>query len=339
MPANKSALLRYRIIDKCIRNKYKPFPTKEYLRQACEDALFNSVGERVSISTIEKDIYSMRFDLTLGYEAPIKYSKADSGYFYEDPNYSIDNIPLNDDDLHALRFAVNTLHQFKGIDVFKNFEFAIGKIFERVNLSNDVNEETVKEYVQFESVTEIQGTEHLPPILEAIQAKRKIEIDYASFKTGKSKSYLLHPYLLKEYRNRWYLIAFDENSSKIKTFGLDRFVSLQLTETKFSVDKGFSPEHFFKYSIGITASNEKPKKVVLSFSPKQGHYIKTQPLHHSQTILKETSKELQISIEVIESYELMMMLLGFGSDVKVIKPKSLKKNLKKELEKALLNQD
>ena len=169
MPANKSALLRYRIIDKCIRNKYKPYPSKEFIRQACEDALFNSVGERVSTSTIEKDLNAMRFDAALGYEAPIKFSKADGGYYYEDPNYSIDNIPINDDDLHALRFAATTLHQFKGIKVFEDFEFAIGKLFERINLSVDSDENAIQQYVQFETVTKIEGSEHLPVLLEAIQ--------------------------------------------------------------------------------------------------------------------------------------------------------------------------
>src|SRR5690606_15976144 len=113
MPVNKYALLRYRIIDKCLRNKLKHYPSKEFLRQACEETLYNSSFERISISTIDKDLYAMRNDETLGFMAPIAYSKVHDGYFYKDENFTIDTIPLNEDDVDAIRFAVQTLHQFK----------------------------------------------------------------------------------------------------------------------------------------------------------------------------------------------------------------------------------
>ena len=78
MPHIKNALIRYRIIDRCLKNKYKPFPTKQDLRQACEDALFGStVGEHICDSTIEKDMFAMKME----HDAPIKYSKREKGYY------------------------------------------------------------------------------------------------------------------------------------------------------------------------------------------------------------------------------------------------------------------
>ena len=72
MPHIKNALIRYRIIDKCIRNKYNPFPTKRDLREACEESLFGSIdGNHICDSTIEKDMFAMRME----HDAPIKYSK------------------------------------------------------------------------------------------------------------------------------------------------------------------------------------------------------------------------------------------------------------------------
>ena len=123
MPANKYALLRYRIIDKCIRNKYRPYPSKEDLRQACEDALYNSLDERISDSTIEKDLFAMRNEEGLGYMAPIKYSRELNGYFYTDPEYSINDIPLNEEDIDAIKFAALTLSQFKSISVFSHLGY------------------------------------------------------------------------------------------------------------------------------------------------------------------------------------------------------------------------
>src|SRR6056297_877192 len=118
MPANKYALLRYRIIDRCISNKFNPFPNKEDLREACEEELYGSDGDRISASTIDKDLYAMRNEANLGYYAPIAYSKTEKGYYYEDPDYSIDEMPLNQEDIEAIEFAANTLAQFRGIQLF-----------------------------------------------------------------------------------------------------------------------------------------------------------------------------------------------------------------------------
>jgi len=115
MPANKYALLRYRIIDSCLTNEGIPFPSKEFLRQKCEDALFGSQGENISDSTIEKDLWAMRNESQLGYYAPIAFDRQNKGYFYTEEGYSINQISLNDYDLDAIKSATQVLQQFKGI--------------------------------------------------------------------------------------------------------------------------------------------------------------------------------------------------------------------------------
>ena len=122
MPAIKNALLRYRVIDRSIRNDYKPFPSKENLRQACEEELFGSSdGSNICHSTIEKDIFAMRME----HDAPIKYSKAERGYFYTDKNFSMDDIPLSDSDISAIKAATTILNQFKNTQLFGQFQYAI----------------------------------------------------------------------------------------------------------------------------------------------------------------------------------------------------------------------
>ena len=127
MPANKYALLRYRIIDRCLTNPGKPFPTKEDLRQACEDALYGSDGEHISISTVEKDLWAMRNEADLGFYAPIEYHRDERGYHYTEEGYSINDVQLNDDDLDAIRFATNTLIQFRDLPIFSNSIKRLGK--------------------------------------------------------------------------------------------------------------------------------------------------------------------------------------------------------------------
>src|SRR4051812_38135072 len=110
MSQNKNAQLRYRIIDKAIRNQYNPYPSKTALREACEEAIYGSVyGDNICDSTIEKDMATMKME----HDAPIKYSKRHGGYYYTDPEFSMNEIPLTEDDIEAIRFATNTLSQFK----------------------------------------------------------------------------------------------------------------------------------------------------------------------------------------------------------------------------------
>ena len=323
MASNKHALLRYRIIDKRLRNKYKPYPTIDDLMAACEEALYGSdMGDAISKSTIEKDLRAMREDDELAYHAPIKFSKREMGYFYENPAYSIDDIPLNDDDLSAIQFAARTLYQFRDNDMFRQFRFAIDKIFNRMNISSEVKDEAIVQYVQFDQMDTASGSEYLPTILSAIKEKLKLFIRYKAFGKEQASENLVHPYLLKEYKHRWYLICYHEAKEKIITYGLDRVLSLESRQETYKAIKGFDPSVFFKYSFGITQIDEAPIAVELEFKGPQAEYIKSQPLHSSQQIIKKSPVTVKLNVTL--THELVEQILSYGANVKVIKPEKLR---------------
>lgn len=322
MPANKYALLRYRIIDDCLTNKGRKFPTKEDMQYACEQALYGSSNERISISTIEKDMWAMKNEGELGYYAPILYSKLEKGYYYENPEYTIKEISLSEEDKEAIRFAANTLFQFKNLAIFDQFGSAIQKIMDRLSISPEIQDEAVDRFVQFENTPMAKGTELLPILLQAIKENREVCFRYTSFADEHETERQLHPYLLKEYRNRWYVIGKDVDGGKVKTFGLDRISDLSIRENYFTFDKSFDPEVLFKYSFGITAGG-KPEKIVLKFAPQEGRYVKAQPLHPTQKIIKDNVEGLTIELKVILSYELKATIRSFGKFVTVIEPLEL----------------
>ncbi|MES2837570.1 MAG: WYL domain-containing protein [Bacteroidota bacterium] len=335
MPVNKSAALRYRIIDRCISNKYKPFPTKEDLRSACEEELYGSNSGRISISTIEKDIWAMRNESNLAYNAPIEFSKREGGYFYTDPDYKLGDVPLNEEEMDAVRFAALTLYQYKDVEVFEQFRYAIEKIAGRVKMSPDLQDTAVERFVQFETVPYFKGTEYLTDLLNAIKASKKVSFKYENIYKNETKEYSVEPYLLKEYRNRWYLICFNETKNDFVTFGLDRISDLKIEAKKYLRKKDFDPDVFFKYSIGITEYDAKPQKVVLSFSPVLGKLIKTNPMHSSQKIVLENETELRVSLDVLLTIELQNLILGFGNNVKVLEPVKLKNDVQEQIKKML----
>jgi predicted DNA-binding transcriptional regulator YafY len=335
MPANKYALLRYRIIDRCLTNKGKAYPTREDLRQACEDALFGSGGDAISLSTIDKDIWAMKNENELGYYAPIKFSKQFGGYFYEEEGYSISELSLGDEDLEAIRFATATLQQFRSIPIFKQYESAIDKIINRVNISPNPDDSSLAKYIQFEKSTVSLGHEHLTPLLEHIKSKKSIRIHYRKFSDDILNEYELHPYLLKEFHNRWYLVAFNPQRNAVRTYGLERIEKLETAERKFTIDKSFDPDLFFKHTIGITERSEKPENIELRFESATGKYLETQPIHPSQETSRRDGNFVYVSLHVLVTTELINLILSFGHQVKVIKPKKLATKIQHELEQSL----
>jgi predicted DNA-binding transcriptional regulator YafY len=318
MPHIKNALIRYRIIDKCIRNKYKPFPTKRDLRQACEESLFGSVdGEHICDSTIEKDMFAMKME----HDAPIKYSSLDRGYFYEDPDFSINDIPLTDDEYGAIGFAAKTLLQFKDTDLFQEFGNAIDKIIDRISVSKNENSE---QYIQFEKSVSGEGNEHLSPILEAIKQKLILKFEYTSFISGEMKARTVLPLLLKEYGNRWYLISFDLTKEDFITYGLDRIEDLVVTTDKRERPENFNADNYFKYAIGITSGNTKPELVTFEATVVASKYVDSLPFHSSQKVIQMKDNGFVFSLEVNISEELIRAILSYGGEIKVIQPLDLK---------------
>ena len=329
MPHIKNALIRYRIIDKCIRNKYNPFPSKLNLREACEESLFGSIdGTHICDSTIEKDLFSMRME----HDAPIKYSKLDRGYFYEDPDFTINDIPLTEDDIESISFAAKTLMQFRDVALFKQFGSAIDKIVDRISVSQTEDSDT---FIQFESSGSEGGSEFLAPLLEGIKESRLATFDYASFISGELKPRKVLPLLLKQYNNRWYLISFDSDKQDYITYALDRIEDLEISKEIMVRPEGFNPDNYFKHAIGITSGNNVPEDVILKVGPVAAKYLDSLPFHNTQKLIELNDDYALFSLKVNVSEELIRAILSYGGDIKVQQPISLKQEIETRARKIL----
>lgn len=330
MPVIKNALLRYRIIDRSIRNEYNPYPTKEQLRQACEEEIYGtSEGLHICHSTIEKDIFAMRME----HDAPIAYSKREKGYYYTNDEFTMDDVPLTEKDISAIKAASTILHQFKSTCLFSQYQFAIDKILDRA-VSSQQKFSNTENNIQFETLPTISGNEYLESVLEAIKKRNVLQFEYYNYIKDVKTIRRVHPYLLKEYRNRWYLIGKSELKNKVITFGLDRISNLQTLENLFTVDSSFNPDYFFQHSIGITVFDEKPQEIIIKTNNILSKYLTSQPLHHSQQLTEvHNNGDHLFSYFLLVTYELKMTILGYGSDCEVIAPLSLREQIAEEIKK------
>lgn len=180
------------------------------------------------------------------------------------------------------------------------------------------------------------GTEHMHGLLHAIKNRLEVSFSYKKYEDGSVTQRKVQPVAIKEARNRWYLLAREPNGDIIKNFGLDRMADLEISSKKFKAITGFNPEDEFKYIFGIiSGTGEKPEKVVLSFTPKEGRYINSLPLHHSQKELVKNEKERCFEYHLVPTYDFKMEILSYGDTVKVLEPKSLRRDIVAQLERAL----
>lgn len=210
------------------------------------------------------------------------------------------------------------------------------RILEAFDTFNALNiSDRLSNFIHFEK-RRPQGTENLYGLLHAIKNKVQISFSYQKFWEAEITQRIAEPYALKEFKNRWYVLANDLKDKKVKSFALDRLSELEITKKKFQLPNDFIVNEHFKYCFGIISPNEhKPQEVILSFDPFQGKYIKTLPLHESQVILKDNEDELLIKLTLFVTHDFFMEILSFGDNVKVIQPVSLIAEIKIAYENAL----
>ncbi len=331
MPKIKSAVSRYHIIDACLNNNLRPYPTLEDLARECSER----IREGISTSTIEKDIRQMKLNYPNGYDAPIEYSKINKGYFYAEQGFSIADLQLSDEEWDGLRYAANLLHQYSNVTLFKDFKQAIDKINTRFNLLIDLEDEDFDRYIQFETGIATNGYNWISKILPAVKNRWIVNIRYENIYKKEVKEYSVYPKLLKEHRNRWYLIGWVADREDYLTFALDRIQEVATIKNVQRHRLDFNADNFLQYSIGIMEGDGKAEKVVLQIEDPYHKLIQLEPLHHSQKIVTHTPKSIKIEVYVHVNPELYNRILSMGHFCKVIQPAKLKNQIKDSLLKTI----
>src|SRR5690606_2282314 len=333
MPTNLDALLRYHTIDRCLQNRFRTW-TWEDLSKACFDALdeIRYRGSKIGVSkrTIENDIRVMRSDI-LGYNATIVCEKG--RYGYADPDYSIKNASLQPTDLYSIGMAAKILGHYKGFTLHEDLTGIISRMESKLQVAEyDVAQRTIA----FEELPPSKGQEFLKPFADAIAQRTVIRLQYQRFDRPAPWPHVLHPYLLKEYRNRWYLLGFNPKVDKITTYGLDRVVDFEtLPDEDYIPNTVLDPEAYFRHTIGITFTGEEPIRVRLLVKPSFVPYVETQPLHASQKKVDERADGCLYELLVVDNPELQTLLLGLGDLITVEEPAHLRDAMSQRLQVAL----
>ncbi len=260
------------------------FPSLETIAQFLRNCRIDS-----SVRTIQRDLEALRDTFGIG----IAWDRATNGYYIDEANTVNPN--------HFLRFLELT---------------CLGQmLFESVSAGK-----AALACLSFGTAGTLSGQEFIPRLLSAIRTRAWVTFTHRGFFKDKPREAKVAPLLLREYLGRWYLVCAFEPGGKLYSYGLDRMSDLKVLREHFPVPSGTNPAAIFDQTIGVYHSDEDPERIVLAFDQDQAVYVKSQPLHASQRILREDRNECVIELEVIPNFELQQRILMYGCSVKVLEP-------------------
>ncbi|MGV3559638.1 MAG: helix-turn-helix transcriptional regulator [Larkinella arboricola] len=308
MPIRQSQ--RFQRIHEQLRRR-TAVPTGELMRLC-------GIAER----TLKDDIAHLRER----YGAPIRFNRRLGGYHYTRPfDLKTVEVELTDQDIAALRNAVATLNQFRDLAVFADFKGAVEKIEQAVRFRFSQPAPT-QSFIIFEAAAPGQGHDLLDPLLVACTSRQVIQFQYQKYEDASARLRTVYPHLLKEHRNRWYLIGYELEPPQLRVFGLDRILSSTLNTTSIQFDPPlFDAEAYFRPALGVAVYDEPAEEVILSFTPKQGRHFQAQPFYPFQKhdVLVDTPSEFRVRLSIIINQELVFELARLGSSVQVRYPQRL----------------
>lgn len=176
--------------------------------------------------------------------------------------------------------------------------------------------------------------EFLHFVLAAIGDCSKLKFTYAGFsRTRPEEDIIFHPYFVKRYKQRWYMIGKKEKSKDIRTYALDRVKKMITLGENFKMPD-ITPEPFFSNLIGVTESKADIKEVKIMTTPTQAKYFRALPFHSTQQEeINDTYSIFTYRLKL--NYELVHELLSYGNSLKVLEPKELVMMVTNELKSTL----
>jgi predicted DNA-binding transcriptional regulator YafY len=328
MATNKRAQIRYRALDNCFRNKYKRFYIWDLIDR-CNEVLTDHIGKPVTISRrqVLDDIRFMKSEA--GYNAPIEsFRDGKQAYYrYEDSDFSIEKSPINPEEMEQISDALEIFSRISGLPNFEWMAELETKLRDSIQTQNN-------HIISFDSNPYLKGIDFLRDLYAWIKNKSVLRISYQSFSMEMPKDFIIHPYHLKQFNNRWFLFGLNSDVNKIQNLPLDRIQNIEFENRPF-IDCDVDFEEYFEDIVGVTnPEDQEVEEIVLEFSAHRLPYVLSKPIHGSQRY-----KENKVYLSLKINKEFLSSLMAFGADVQVLSPQNLKTILLEEAKKIISNNE
>ena len=323
MSINKNAYIRYQALDKCFNNSYKKYFIEDLLTEVNNSLQYmNGYDSEIKKRQLFDDIKFMESEA--GWSIPLERIKDGrrTFYRYSNINFSIKNQKITDNEIDVINSALIVLTRFKGLPQFEWINELSTK------LKSHFEFDDAPEIISFDHNEFLGGLDLLPTLYQSILNNTVLSIEYQAFHMETSVKYVIHPYYLKQYNKRWFLLGLNSDDNLLYTLPLDRIKRIDILKVNYIENTSISFTEYFEDIIGVSRKLEdNPIKIRLFFNQKTAPYILTKPLHGSQKKINYDENGLTIQIEVIPNFELKQLILSYGDSVKILTPESYKKEI------------
>ncbi len=235
------------------------------------------------------------------------------------------------EDLRQLKNALDLLKRYRYSDIFGDIAGSLQKVIDIIEIDSSRDAGETYDFISPEKVPHIKGSEYLGPLIKAIKDQQVVRLYYQPFYEDKPYFAEVHPYFLKEYKARWYMIGLNDFKGSIRTYSLDRIRDLKPSDLAYKKQK-FDARDYFKGTLGVIAPPGEPSKVRIAVQKTQAQYLITQPWHESQNIEEETADEVIFHFRIHPTYEFISLLLSLGKDLRVLEPEHLRSEIREQLD-------
>lgn len=331
MANTKGYAIRQKIIDRCLQSE-RGYSIQEIMDKCNFELEKRGLHVVTSKNTIRDDILEIQNTYFIKIET-IRLGR-NKRYRYEERDFSIYKAPLTEKDIAKLQEILSTLSLFQGRQQFK----WINETNLRIQSSMSCHSQENYHIVEFDDNPFLKGLNYLTYLFEAICLHHVLELEYKSFNSTSVRHYIIHPYYLKQYNNRWFILAQTDEYSTLSIFALDRICSIKETSKPYICNTKYDFNMYFKDIIGVSKPKDASvEEIRLWIDRKLFPYIETKPIHHSQTVLEQDEWGTTIQIMVIPNFELQQMILSYGEGMKVLSPAGFKEKMRKRIQNSLNN--
>jgi predicted DNA-binding transcriptional regulator YafY len=322
MPATKKQIKRLEILDELLsRRRFTLDELLSHLNSRISDGT-----ETINKRTLFRDINYLMEEKNAPIHRPGKW---DNCYYYTE-KFSLKTLPLDEEDVSYLKKAVEILKQVDDFKMLEEIDAIVHKLENRM-----YTVDPVVPAVQFERHTASAGQEYFDDLYDAIVSKSPLNIGYQPYLQHHALSRLVHPYLLKEYRNRWFLLGREGGEKRVSVFALDRIRSIRNADAPFVENDLFELETYFNHLIGVSVPyGSTPEKIQIKVFKALAPYIKSKPIHHNQVLVNEYKDgSLRIELDLIINYEFKSTLLSYGAGLQVMGPEAFRIEIRELIQK------
>ena len=189
----------------------------------------------------------------------------------------------------------------------------------------------LRDRILFEHVP--SGEKFLAPIIEALRDHYSIQITHQGFGKPRPYTFVVEPYCVKMFKQRWYMLARSPLKDEFRVYGLDRILAVEPTDQRYDIPDSCVAEKYFKHAYGVTVLNGEPEHIIISISEDQANYLRTLPLHPSQKEIEPINGYPAFSFYVYPSEEFQRELYAYGSYVEVHEPQWLRDEFAEDAQK------